>query len=292
MATYAGVPSVSVLPGVGDGTFGAAIDSPSFVQQTHLASGDLDEDGDRDLVADSGANNAIIVLRNDGGASFAAIALTATQAGYPRGVEIADFDQDGHLDAGVSAVGSDLKQTGTFVLFLGHGDMTLDAPLPVKVPRIPMGTAVADVDGDGAPDLGIASLADQVAVLLNARGPWQPLGYGLAGTQGLPRQIGTGTLQPGSPFAITLRDARPLANAALVAGLTAIYAPFKGGTYVPAPQIVNYPLPTDADGQVVLAGTWPGPAAPGVDLFLQFWIQDPLGPKGWEASGALQATLP
>jgi hypothetical protein len=148
------------------------------------------------------------------------------------------------------------------------------------------------VDDDGVLDLGVASIMDQVAVLPDVRGPWQPLGYPLAGTQGVPRLIGEGTLQVGDPIHITLRDARPLANAALVLGLSTIYAPFKGGTYVPTPQVVQYPLPTDAQGDLVLAGTWPGPAAPGVDFFLQFWIQDPLGPKGWEATGALQATLP
>ncbi|HEX5009987.1 MAG TPA: VCBS repeat-containing protein [Planctomycetota bacterium] len=292
LGTYAGVPRVTVLPGVGDGTLGAPVVWFSFVQQTLLASGDLDEDGDRDLVANSIANNAIVTLRNDGGSAFTATALLSTLAGTPRGLEIADFDQDGHLDVGAACIAPVSAQTGSFALFLGHGDVTLSDPLPVRLPRSPQGTALADLDGDGVLDLGVASLEDQVAVLPDVRGPWHPLGYALGGTQGLPRQIGEGTLQPGDPYTITLQDARPLSNAALVAGLNTLYAPFKGGTYVPTPQIVNYPLPTDADGRLVLAGIWPGPAAPGVDLFLQFWIQDPQGPKGWEASGAVQAALP
>ncbi len=292
VGTYAGVPSIGVLAGLGDGTLADPVYSPSFVQQSALAGGDLDEDGDCDLVANSVANNAIITLRNDGGAAFSATALMSTLAGTPRGVEVADFDLDGHLDVCSSATTLDNAQTGSVAIFLGHGDGTLSSPVGVLTPRAAQGTAVADIDGDGAPDVGVASLMDQLGILLNASGPWQSLGYGLAGTQGVPRQIGEGTLVPGAPFAITLRDARPKSNAAHVLGLTTLHAPFKGGTFVPDPVLIDFPLPTDADGVVVLQGDWPGPAAPDLNLYMQFWIQDPQGPKGWAASGALQATLP
>jgi FG-GAP-like repeat len=293
LAAYAGAGQLTVLPGTGFGSFGATVVSPSFVGANHMASGDLDEDGDRDVATTSFSNAAIVTLRNDGGGAFTATALISTQLGTPLGVDMADFDRDGHVDVIASVEAALFANFDGLAFFAGQGNGTLAAPAHQPTPDRPRGTATGDIDGDGAPDLvlGIQN-ASQVPVLLNTNGPWQQLGYALGGTQGLPRQLGEGTLQPGAPFAITLRDARPLANAAHVVGLTAIFAPFKGGTYVPAPLLVNYPLPTDASGQLVLSGNWPGTAAPGVDLYFQFWIQDPQGPKGWAASGAVQATLP
>ena len=60
---------------------------------------------------------------------------------------------------------------------------------------------------------------------------------------------------------------------------------------VPVPQLVNFPLLTDAEGDLVLEGPWPAGAG-GLTLYFQFWFQDPQGPVGFASSNALSATIP
>jgi len=50
---------------------------------------------------------------------------------------------------------------------------------------------------------------------------------------------------------------------------------------------VLLPLVADAQGALDLVFPWLA-VPPGLELFVQAWIQDPGGPKGWSASNALQ----
>lgn len=51
------------------------------------------------------------------------------------------------------------------------------------------------------------------------------------------------------------------------------------------------PLPTSATGELDLAFTWLGGPA-GLDIYWQYWIQDPGGPVAFSASNAVQGTTP
>jgi cytochrome c len=127
--------------------------------------------------------------------------------------------------------------------------------------------------------------------LLQEDDPWTDLGQGLAGTGGVtPTLTPGGPLTTGSTITLKLDGALPLGSAWLVVGFTALNAPFKGGTLVPDAEIV-LPMPVSATGEIDLAFTWP-PAPSGVDTFVQYWIQDPVGPKGFSASHAVQGTTP
>jgi hypothetical protein len=179
---------------------------------------------------------------------------------------------------------------GPVVLVHGNGDGTFGEP------ELPVGNAmndlvVDDIDGDGKLDVAAAH-DDQVEIHLNQFGPWHLLGDPLAGTLGLPKQTGEGSLQPGSKFEIALHDARPLTPATQVVGLTVINARFKGGTMVPAANLVISPLFTDAAGDLEISGDWPLAGLSGFSMFLQLWIPDPAGVQGWASSAGLQATLP
>jgi len=115
--------------------------------------------------------------------------------------------------------------------------------------------------------------------------PWTVLGGGLAGST-MPNLAGTGALTPGAPTRFSLRGGLSGASSWFVLGLEAIDAPFKGGTLVPAPTLLA-PLVPDAQGALDLVFPWPTVPA-GLELFVQAWLQDPGGPKGWSASNALQ----
>jgi hypothetical protein len=77
-----------------------------------------------------------------------------------------------------------------------------------------------------------------------------------------------------------------------VVGFSGLFAPFKGGTLVPKPDLLLGPFPTSGAGQLVLPGTWPA-GLPGLLTFwFQAWIQDPAGPVGFAASNGVTAFTP
>jgi hypothetical protein len=101
-----------------------------------------------------------------------------------------------------------------------------------------------------------------------------------------------GTLVPGEPVLLLLTGARPDASARLVCGLRRSHVPFAGGTLVPAPDVIVSGLPTGPDGCLALGGRWPLGIPARQEIWLQMWILDPDGPKGFAASNALNAMTP
>ena len=149
----------------------------------------------------------------------------------------------------------------------------------------------------GAPCLG----ADGVLVLagvgsdvraLHAPNGFFDAGGALAGTAGEPLLEGTSTLVAGAAATLELSSARPSAPVYLLAGLSLLDAPFKGGTLVPNPDLVLAGFATDGTGALSLATTWPAGVPGGTSIWFQQWIVDPAGPKGAAASNGVQALAP
>jgi len=130
------------------------------------------------------------------------------------------------------------------------------------------------------------------AVEITMEGVWTDLGQGLAGTLGTPSLVGLGPLTPGSTVASLLTNVVPNTVATLVVGLSAVHAPFKGGVWVPSLDVLVPGLPTGPLGYIHLPTTWPSGVPTGTQFYLQYWMQDPAGPKGFSASNALRATTP
>jgi arylsulfatase A-like enzyme len=137
-----------------------------------------------------------------------------------------------------------------------------------------------------------AALAELTAVLVAQKLPWVVQGYGLAGSGGVPLLEGTGALVGGEHVTLSLTGARPGSPASLVIGLSYILKNFKGGVMVPSPDIMMPGLLTDQLGSVVLGATWPADMPPDLNMYLQCWIADPGGPKGFSASNSLHVSTP
>ena len=120
---------------------------------------------------------------------------------------------------------------------------------------------------------------------------WTDLGHALAGAGGAPVLEGSGQLVGDSLLQLELSDAAASAPATLVIGLSEIDAPFKGGVLVPSADLLA-PLVTSPAGALVLSGTWPLGVPSGASLWLQAWVADAGGPKGFAASNGLKATTP
>ncbi len=158
---------LGVLLGNGDGTFQSAVVYDAGAPNTiGLAVADLNGDGNWDVVMASCAfwacaNGAVDVLLGNGDGTFQPAVLYLT--GASPAVAIFDADRDGKLDI-VAVV------DGGVQVMLGNGDGTFspNAFFPVTPGAISL--AVADLNGDHAPDLALATYSGTVAVLLaNAR---------------------------------------------------------------------------------------------------------------------------
>lgn len=129
--------------------------------------------------------------------------------------------------------------------------------------------------------------------ILPGGSPWFDLGYGVAGSAGIPKLAGFGGLVPGSPVQLALTAAKPNSPSSfLFIGLASWNLPLLGGVLVPRPDIVLAPLPTNAAGAWTLPTTWPSGVPAGTQIYFQCWIPDPMAPHSAAASNGLGALAP
>jgi len=129
----------------------------------------------------------------------------------------------------------------------------------------------------------------EVAVWLHRS--WDDLGHALAGGGPAPRLVVDGTLAAGDPVSLRASGAPPHAPGVFVIGLSALFAPLKGGVLVPAPHfLVN--LSADAQGERVISAPWPSGAPAELPVYLQIWFADPSGPANFAATNAMFETTP
>ncbi len=160
---------VTVFSGNGDGSFAAAGAASYAVGElpASVAAADLDGDGHADIVVANNVSNDLSVLLGAGDGTFAAA------ASYPagealQGVAVADMDGDGNQDVVVASPTHSGADSAILVL-PGFGDGTLGVPAEYPAGSFPHGVAVADFDGDGAPDVAAANNAgNDVSVFLGA----------------------------------------------------------------------------------------------------------------------------
>jgi len=111
----------------------------------------------RDSGVDSGAWNADAGSMPTGDGGFQLVPGTPTSLPVaPTLLQVADFNQDGKLDALVlyGQKGGHQAQ-----VFLGNGDGTFDPGAMLETGQLPMGLALADFNGDGALDAAIGDCA-------------------------------------------------------------------------------------------------------------------------------------
>jgi hypothetical protein len=151
--------TVNVLLNDGSGGFMSPVPYTLTAGGCNLATGDIDGDGNLDLAIAECDGSQVGVLLGVGDGTFGVVPVPDVTVGSnPFGVALADIDGDGNLDIATTSA----QQNVVVALGAGAGLFNPAMLLPSSLVLLnttpfydpdPVGIQVADVDGDGVPDL-------------------------------------------------------------------------------------------------------------------------------------------
>lgn len=161
--------TIAVLPGNGDGTFGAVAHFKTGSRPTRLGVRDFDADSVLDIAALDAADDAVTILSGHGDGTFGLMHNVATGP-LPLSMAVGDLDRDSVADLVVSSAGDGVFGPSVWVR-LGQGDGTFGSPIIYPTPWPWVDVVVTDLDGDGNEDVvGAVPDGHAVQVMLGAGG--------------------------------------------------------------------------------------------------------------------------
>ena len=175
--------NVSIFLNKGDGTFAAATNILSEINgASDIASADLDDDGNLDLVVADRAELLNITLGHGDGTFGPATTIDVTNfsGDYPNVIAIADLNSDGILDLAVGLYQEEFDTQGRVSILIGQGEGSFAPPVFYPLMEAPTGLVATDLNNDGVLDLalsvyGFINPDKDLAVLLgNGNGTFQP----------------------------------------------------------------------------------------------------------------------
>lgn len=249
----------------------------------NLVSGSVTVNGDfRDFITFTvPAGSALVALRqvlySDGAGTFGSVGYHAINAGSTG------------LVPGFGTAGSFLGGNHMF------NNMGADL-LPDLAAAITNGTGFTIPLGPGDYSYVIQQSGNQHTFYIlefDIEDDWTELGGALAGVNGDPVLKGSGNLDAGSPNKVELSNAAANAPAGLFIATSSTPVPFKGGTLQPFPFLIPpIILPTDGNGGISLSFSLQPGVPAGIELWVQWGIQDAAAIAGVSLSNAVLGITP
>ena len=161
LAANRGSSNVGVLLGNGDGTFQTALTYGSGWETSSVAVGDVNGDGKPDVVVAGGQTGTVSILLGNGDGTFKAAVAYGSGGQGDFSVAVGDVNGDGKLDVLVAnEFACSICRNGNVGVLLGNGDGTFQPAQTYSSDSWATGSvALADVNGDGKPDLLLANLS-------------------------------------------------------------------------------------------------------------------------------------
>jgi hypothetical protein len=147
VSSHSGV--LSIFLGNGDGTFHSAFDYDTGDRPTWIAVGDVNGDGNSDLVVAHDISSQVSIYLGSGDGSFQP-GVDYHTSSPSASVAIADVNGDGLLD-----MVTNFDPTHIAVVF-GNGDGTFTRRATYSIDYPVLDIKLSDFDGDGIPDIAIA----------------------------------------------------------------------------------------------------------------------------------------
>jgi len=256
-----------------------------------LAVADLNNDGRPDLVT-ANALDGVGVLLGQAGGGFTPTTAYPTSAGETNSVAVADANQDGYLDI-VATVSNNANANVTVLWGTGGGSFPTTSTYLLYTPVrgvivAPNSVAVADLNGDGRPDIVVGDRSGsppRIGVLLGQ-------GNGrFAVIVDIATAVGCTNCES---YTLTVADVNSDGRPDIVTG-----GIFRSFVEVWLNKTVFTPLATSSNSTVELAKVFPNPAHDHATVTLpglvgisqaQIELQNALGQVVWHQTTALPST--
>ncbi|MFT7464508.1 MAG: hypothetical protein ACI9EF_002864 [Pseudohongiellaceae bacterium] len=252
---------------------------------------DFDGDGDLDFFCCNRKGQLNTLYSNDGSGSFtlASAQAPAQDGGDSYHAAWGDLEGDGDLDLFVAN-----KEEDNFLYMNMGGSLQRVASSPAITDAGDSRHAVfTDVNLDGVMSLVVANTSGENNLVYdNTASPWDNLGlaYQPVPNAAEPRLSGAGTMKVATLVTLFAQDFPANSVVTVVAGLSRVDMPFRGGVLVPAPDVLVPGFASDSDGEFEVSFTLPHNVPVGTKLYFQGWVPEALSPTGLVSTNGLEAT--
>jgi hypothetical protein len=156
-----GSSTVSVLLGLGSGSFSSQTTFAVGADPNSISVGDFNGDSKQDLAIANYSANSVSILIGTGNGSFNPQSTVAVGTN-PNTVSIGDFNGDSRMDLAIANY-----TTNTVSILLGNGNGSFGARTTFATGTNPSAIAMGDFNGDSKADLAIANYgSNRVSILL------------------------------------------------------------------------------------------------------------------------------